>query len=77
MEQKLKWIALALGILSSIAVVQDWYPYTMFISLPFCLIWVYCGWLHTEKQLKWINVIFALLYIYGIGRYYWADIVGG
>ena len=69
-EQTLKWIALALGILSTIAIVQDWYPYTMFIALPFCIIWVYCAWLHTEKQLKWINIIFTLLYAYGIARYY-------
>ena len=38
-EQQLKWIALALGILSTIAIIRDWYPYTMFIALPFCLIW--------------------------------------
>jgi len=42
----------------------------MFVSLPFCLIWVYCAWLHTERQLKYINIIFALLYIYGIGRFF-------
>lgn len=71
-EQYLKHMALALGILSAIAVIFDWYPYTMFISLPFCLIWIYCGWLRTEPQLKWINVIFSILYIYGIGRYYLA-----
>jgi hypothetical protein len=69
-EQQLKRFALILGILSTIAIVQNWYPYTMFISLPFCLIWVYCAWLHTEKQLKYINIIFSLLYIYGINRYF-------
>ena len=37
-EQQLKWIALGLGILSTIAIIRDWYPWTMFISLPFCLI---------------------------------------
>jgi hypothetical protein len=42
----------------------------MLLSLPFCLIWIYCGWLRTEPQLKWINVMFAVLYIYGIGRYF-------
>lgn len=68
-EQKLKWFALVLGIFSTIATVQDWYPYTMFISLPFCLIWIYCAWLHTERQLKYINIIFSILYIYGIVRY--------
>ena len=69
LEQKLKWTALALGIAATVAIVQDWYPWTMFISLPFCLIWVYCAWLHTERQLKWINVIFSALYIYGILRW--------
>lgn len=68
-EQALKWVALVLGIVSTIAIVQDWYPYTMFISLPFCIIWVYCAWLHTERQLKYINMIFTALYLYGIGRY--------
>ncbi|MEP3349118.1 MAG: hypothetical protein ABJN96_04075 [Marinomonas sp.] len=69
-EQNLKWFALVLGVMSTIATVQDWYPYTMFISLPFCLIWVYCAWLHTERQLKYINIIFSVLYIYGIIRYF-------
>ena len=68
-EQELKWIALGLGFVSTIAAVQDWYPYTMFISLPFCIIWIYCAWLHTEKQLKWVNIMFAVLYVYGIVRY--------
>ncbi|MGR3983797.1 MAG: peptidase [Gammaproteobacteria bacterium] len=71
-EQHLKWLALALGVLSTIAIILDWYPYTMFIGLPFCLIWVYCGWLRTEKQLKWINMLFCMLYSYGILRYYLA-----
>jgi len=70
LEQRLKWLALALGLLSVVAIVQDWYPWTMFISLPFCLIWVYCAWLHTERQLKWINIIFSLLYTYGILRWW-------
>ena len=48
-EQHLKWFALFLGILSTIAIINELYPYTMFIGLPFCLIWVYCTWLHTEK----------------------------
>ena len=69
-EQNLKWFALVLGIFSTIAIVQDWYPYTMFISLPFCIIWVCYAWLHTERQLKYINIIFTLLYIYGIARYF-------
>ncbi|MGB1864252.1 MAG: peptidase [Candidatus Puniceispirillum sp.] len=70
-EKYLKQFALLLGILSAIAAIFDWYPYTMFIALPFCLIWIYCAWLHTEPQLKWINIIFSLLYAYGIIRYYW------
>jgi hypothetical protein len=69
-EQQLKWIALVLGVLSTIAIVQNWYPWNMFISLPFCMIWIYCGWLRTEPQLKWINVLFAGFYIYGIARYF-------
>ena len=69
-EQQLKWIALGLGILSTIAIIRDWYPWTMFIGLPFCLIWAYCAWLHTERQLKWINLIFLALYGYGIIDYY-------
>lgn len=73
-EQHLKWIALFLGIFSTIAIVQNWYPYTMFISLPFCIIWVYCAWLHTEVQLKWINILFSTLYLYGILRYYFFEL---
>ncbi|MBL4831048.1 MAG: hypothetical protein JKY55_14325 [Aliivibrio sp.] len=37
-EQELKWLTLVLGIISTIAVVQNWYPLTMFVSLPFFLI---------------------------------------
>ena len=70
-ERFLKRFALLLGILSAVAVILDLYPYTMLISFPFCLIWIYCAWLHTEPQLKWINIIFVLLYAYGITRYYW------
>lgn len=69
-EKSLKKVALGLGILSTIAIIRDWYPYTMFISLPFCLIWAYCGWLRTEPQLKWINIIFLALYGFGIYDYY-------
>ena len=43
---------------------------TMFLSLPFCLIWIYCAWLHTERQLKWINILFSALYAYGIARWF-------
>lgn len=69
-ESQLKWLALALGILSTVAIVQNWYPFMMFISLPFCIIWIYCAWLHNEVQLKWINILFCALYIYGIARYF-------
>ena len=69
-EIYLKNIALLLGVLSVVAIILDWYPFTMFISLPFCLIWVYCGWLRTEPQLKWVNVIFCILYLFGIVRYF-------
>ena len=69
-EAQLKWVALALGLLSAVAIRRDWYPWTMFISLPFCLIWVYCAWLHTERQLKWINVVFLSIYAVGIWNYF-------
>ena len=42
-EAQLKWVALALGLLSAVAIIRDWYPWTLFISLPFCPIWVYCA----------------------------------
>ncbi|MEO9863660.1 MAG: peptidase [Yoonia sp.] len=68
-EQPMKWVAFVLGFCSTICVVQGWHLGAMLFSLPFCLIWIYCGWLRTEPQLKWINVMFAVLYVYGIGRY--------
>lgn len=68
-EQPLKWIAFVLGLASTICVVQGWQFAAMILSLPFCLIWIYCGWLRTERQLKYINMIFAALYVYGIARY--------
>ena len=69
-EKILKDIALLLGILSAITIILDWYPLTMFLSFPFCLIWIYCAWLHTEPQLKWVNLIFLLIYFFGIMRYF-------
>lgn len=69
-EQPLKWIAFALGLGSAVSVVQGWQLLAMSLSLPFCLIWIYCGWLRTERQLKLINVLFACLYVYGIARYF-------
>ena len=58
-----------LGVASAVAVVFDAYPHTMFLSFPFCLIWIYCGWLHTE-QLKRVNAIFLGIYGFGIMRYF-------
>ena len=69
-EKLLKNIALLLGLLSAVAIIFDWYPLTMFLSFPFCMIWVYCAWLRTEPQLKWVNLIFLFIYFYGIGRYF-------
>ena len=69
-EKFLKNITLILGLLSAIAIIFDWYPLTMFLSFQFCLIWIYCAWLRTEPQLKWVNLIFLLIYSYGIGRYF-------
>ncbi|MCS5591612.1 MAG: peptidase [Gammaproteobacteria bacterium] len=69
-EQELKWLALVLGIFSTMAIIQDWHPLTMFVSLQFCIVWTCCAWLHAERQLKYINILFTLLYDYGITRYY-------
>ena len=69
LEQYLKNFALLLGVISVVTIVLDLYPWTMFVSLPFCLIWVYCGWLRTEPQLKWVNIIFSVLYLFGIARF--------
>ena len=69
-EKSLKNTSLLLGLLCAIAIVFDWYPLTMFLSFPFCVIWIYCAWLHTEPQLKWINSVFLLIYCFGILRYF-------
>jgi len=69
-EQQLKWVAVILGFASTLSVIQGWQLAAMLFSLPFCLIWVYCGWLRTEPQLKYLNIMFAALYVYGIGRYF-------
>ena len=69
-EKLLKNIALLLGLLSAIAIIFDWYPLTMFLSFPFCLILIYCAWLRTELPLKWVNLIFLFIYSYGIGLYF-------
>ena len=69
-EKLLKNIALVLGLLSAVAIIFDWYPLTMFLSFPFCLIWIYFAWLRTEPQLKWVNLVFLLIYSYGIARYF-------
>ncbi len=68
-EQQLKWLALVLGLASTIAIVQNWHPWPMLLGLPFCMIWIYCAWLHTERQLKYINILFSVLYVYGIAKY--------
>jgi hypothetical protein len=69
-EQPLKWLTVILGFFSTISVIEGWQLAAMAISLPFCLIWVYCGWLRTEPQLKYLNIMFSILYVYGIGRYF-------
>ncbi len=69
-EQPLKWIAFMLGLCSTVAIVQGWQLAAMMFGLPFCMIWVFCGWLRTEPQLKDINIVFSALYIYGIARYF-------
>lgn len=69
LEQPLKWIAFGLGLASTLCVVQGWTFAAMLFSLPFCLIWIFFAWLRTEPQLKWINILFALLYAYGITRH--------
>ena len=68
-EKILKNITLLLGILSALAIIFDLYPLAMFFSFPFCLIWIYMAWLHTEPQLKWVNFIFLLIYLFGIVGY--------
>ena len=68
-ERILKNVALLLGILSALAIIFDWYPLAMFFSFPFCLIWIYMAWLHTEPQLKWVNLIFLLIYLFCIVGY--------
>ncbi|MEM1078690.1 MAG: peptidase [Pseudomonadota bacterium] len=68
-EQRLKWLALLLGVTSTIAIVQNWHPWPMILGLPFCVIWILCAWLHGERQLKYINILFTALYIYGLARY--------
>ena len=69
-EKLLKNVALVLGLLSAVAIIFDLYPLTMFLSFPFCLIWIYWAWLHTEPQLKWVNLIFLFIYCFGIARYF-------
>ncbi|MGC8203622.1 peptidase [Aliiroseovarius sp. PTFE2010] len=69
-EQRLKWIAVLLGLCSTVAIVQDWQLAAMLFGLPFCLIWIFCAWLRTEPQLKYINIVFSALYVYGIARYF-------
>lgn len=70
-EQELKWFALVLGLASTVALVNNWHPWPLFLGLPFCLLWVYFGWLRTEPQFKYINIVFTALYLYGIAKYLW------
>ena len=69
-EQRLKWLALLLGIASTLAIVQNWHPWPMVFGLPFCVIWIWCAWLHGERQLKYINILFTAFYLYGLGRWW-------
>lgn len=71
-EQELKWVTTALGFLSTVAIINNWYPLSLFLGLPFSLFWIYFAWLRTEPQLKYVNIMFALLYGYGIANYYLA-----
>lgn len=71
-EQELKWFALALGLLSTFTLVNDWQPWPMLLGLPFCLLWIYLAWLKTEPQLKYINIVFSAMYVYGIANFYLA-----
>ncbi|MFV2002439.1 MAG: peptidase [Paracoccaceae bacterium] len=71
-EQQLKWFALVLGIFGVISIVLNLYPLSMFLGLPFSIIWIYCSWLHHELQLKYVNIMFVALYVFGIGRYFLA-----
>jgi len=70
-ERPMKQVAVVLGVGSTLAVVQGWVLMAMCLSLPFCLIWGFCGWLHGEPQLKWLNIMFTVFYIYGLARYFW------
>ena len=72
-EQHLKWFALALGLCSTVCIVQGWQLGAMLFGLPFCLIWAVFGWMRTEPQLKIINLVFTALYVYGIARYFWVS----
>ncbi|MEM7296051.1 MAG: peptidase [Pseudomonadota bacterium] len=68
-ERPLKSATVVLGLGSTFAVVQGWQLAAMTLSLPFCLIWMYFAWLRREPQLKVINAVFSVLYVYGIMRY--------
>ena len=68
----LKTEKLFLHFLFAFEIFFDWYPLYIFLSFPLCFIWIYCAWLRTEPQLKWVNLIFLFIYSYGIGRYFLA-----
>lgn len=70
--EALKWLAVALGLGSTLALIFELHPWPMLLSLPFCLIWTYVAWLNTEPQLKYINIVFSGLYVWGLLRYFLA-----
>ncbi|MEL6752378.1 MAG: peptidase [Pseudomonadota bacterium] len=69
-EKHLKWLALGLGVASTLSIVFDHQLYAMAFSLPFCIIWIYCAWLHNEVQLKYVNILFTGFYVFGLARYF-------
>ena len=69
-EHPIKWLAVVLGLCSTFCVVQGWQLPAMVLSVPFCLIWIFFGWLRSEPQLQYINVVFVLFYLYGIFRHF-------
>jgi hypothetical protein len=42
-ERALKNTALVLGLTNALAIIFNLYPLTMFLSVPFCIIWAYCA----------------------------------
>ena len=44
-------------------------PYTMITNPQFDLSWGNCAWLHHEWRPKWVNILFTLLYLYGLAEH--------